>query len=213
VIELYTWATPNGTKPSIMLEEAGLDYRVTLIDLVKGEQFAPEFLAISPNNKIPTLIDRDEDGERRIIFESGAILIYLAEKAGVLLPTAGPSRDRTLEWLFWASAGVGPMFGQFGHFAGADLDQAAPARARFTKEAWRLIEVLERRLGLAPYLAGDYSVADIAAFTWVHATLPTLRAHGQTPTPHIDLWLQSIASRPAVQRGLRAPKIRIRAHP
>jgi len=215
VIELYTWATPNGAKPAIMLEEIGLEYRVHLVDITNNEQFAPEFLSLSPNNKIPALVDHDPSGGKRVVFESGAALIYLAEKTGKLLPAAGTPRDEALGWLFWASTGVGPTFGQFGHFAAAKSGEPDAALARFTQEASRLIGVLERRLGAAPYLARDYSIADIAAFTWVHFILASLRkvaGSALEETPCIDQWLRRIAERPAVQRGLRAPKVRLRSH-
>jgi GST-like protein len=211
MIELYTWATPNGTKPAIMLEETGIAYTVHLVDITKGEQFAPDFLAISPNNKIPALVEEEAGQPRRVLFESGAVLIYLAEKTGQLLATSGAARDATLEWLLWASSGIGPTFGQFWYYASEGHDGPSP-RQRFTAEAWRLVEVLEKRLNAVPFLAGEYSIADIAAFTWVHAVLPTLGAHVSHPIPNVQAWLRNIHERPAVRRGLRAPKQRVNAH-
>jgi GST-like protein len=210
VIELYTWATPNGTKPAIMLEETGVPYTAHLVDITKGEQFARDFLAISPNNKIPALVDEEAGQPRRVLFESGAVLIYLAEKTGQLLAASGAARDAALEWLLWASSGVGPTFGQFWYYVGEDHDGTSP-RQRFTAEAWRLVEVLEKRLNAVPFLAGDYSIADISAFTWLHAVLPTLQAHGSRSIPNVEAWLRNIQDRPAVRRGLRAPKQRVHA--
>jgi GST-like protein len=208
VIELYTWATPNGTKPAIMLEEVEIPYTVHLVDITNGEQFADHFLAISPNNKIPALVDDDAATGRRVLFESGATLIYLAEKTGRLLPVSGAPRDEVLEWLFWASSGISPTFGQFWYYVGEEHDGEAP-RERFTTEARRLAQVLERRLNGRPYVAGEYSIADIAAFTWMHAVMPTLVRHGSPPIPNVHGWLRNIAARPAVRRGLRAPKLRV----
>jgi GSH-dependent disulfide-bond oxidoreductase len=209
MIELLTWATPNGTKPSIMLEEVSLPYTVRLINLGSGEQRTPEFLTVSPNNKIPAIIDRTEPGEPRIIFESGAILIYLAEKTGQLLAQSGPKRDQAMSWLFWSMTGVGPTFGQLLHFV-SSVERPPAVVQRFAGEAARLMHVLDKRLQDVPFLAQDYSIADIGAFTWVKLALPTVKttageALGKTPA--IDRWLETIAGRAAVQRGLRAPKL------
>jgi GST-like protein len=211
VIELLTWPTPNGTKPAIMLEEAGSPYSVRLVNIGSGDQHAPEFLAISPNNKIPAIVDHDGAGGPRTVFESGAILMYLAEKTGCLLAASGPRRDQAMSWLFWSMSGIGPTFGQFLHFVSSD-GPTSPMVCRFTTEAVRLVHVLEGRLGEAPFLAGDYSIADIGAFTWLKFAIPTIRSTAGDAlgtTPNVDRWLDEINSRPAVQRGLRAPKIAI----
>ena len=209
MITLYTWTTPNGHKASIMLEEIGAAYMVKPINLGKGEQHAPQFVAISPNNKIPAIID-DSDADRRAIFETGAILIYLAEKSGQLLPSRGALRDQTLEWLFWASSALAPMLGQWNHFARRAKERTPVAIEHFAKEAVRLLHVLEGRLAEATHLAGRYSIADIAAFTWTRALLPELRKDAGdqlADTPSINRWLAEIGARPAVARGLRVPTI------
>jgi GST-like protein len=216
MIELFTWPTPNGTKPSIMLEEVGVPYSVHLVNLGSGEQHAPRFLAVSPNGKIPAIVDHDGAGGPRTAFESGAILVYLAEKTGMLLPEAGGGREQAMSWLFWSMSGVGPTFGQLMHFVSTE-DGSSSAVRRFVGEAVRLLHVLERRLGEAAYLAEEYSIADVAAFTWVNFAMPTIRSNVGNAlggTPAVDRWLSEINSRPAVQRGLRAPKIVIgRAKP
>ena len=165
MIELFTCPTPNGTKPSIMLEEVGVPYSVHLVNLGSGEQHAPQFLAVSPNGKIPAIVDHDAVGGPRAVFESGAILVYLAEKTGTLLPKSGSRREQAMSWLFWAMSGVGPTFGQLLHFVSAE-DGSASAVRLFVGEAVRLVHVLKRRLGEAAYLAQEYSIADVGAFTW-----------------------------------------------
>jgi GSH-dependent disulfide-bond oxidoreductase len=216
MIELFTWPTPNGTKPSIMLEEVGVPYSVHRVNLGSGEQHAPQFLAVSPNGKIPAIVDHDGVGGPRTVFESGAILVYLAEKTGMLLPKSGSRREQAMSWLFWSMSGVGPTFGQLLHFVSAE-DGSSSAVRRFVGETVRLLNVLERRLGEAAYLAEEYSIADVAAFTWVNFAMPTIRSNVGNAlggTPAVDRWLSEINSRPAVQRGLRAPKIVIgRAKP
>ena len=163
MIELYTWTTPNGRKASIMLEEVGLPYRVHPINLGKNEQFDPAFLKISPNNKIPAIVDEDAPGGPLAVFESGAILIYLAEKTGRLLAKEGAERYHALEWLNWQMGGIGPMFSQLGFFAVRSTDKAPLAITRFTEEGQRLLTVLDRQLQANVYLAGeDYTIADIA---------------------------------------------------
>jgi GSH-dependent disulfide-bond oxidoreductase len=209
MIELFTWPTPNGTKPSIMLEEMGAPYSVRLVNLSSGEQHAPQFLAVSPNGKIPAIVDHDGVGGPRIVFESGAILVYLAEKSGIMLPASGGGREQAMSWLFWAMSGVGPTFGQLLHFVSAE-DESISAVHRFVDEAVRLVHVLERRLGEAAFLAEEYSIADIGAFTWLNFAMPTVRNNAGNAlggTPGVDRWLSEINSRPAVQRGLRAAKI------
>jgi GSH-dependent disulfide-bond oxidoreductase len=208
VITLYTWTTPNGYKASIMLEEIGATYSVKPVNLAKGEQHASEFVNVSPNNKIPAIVD-DSEASPRAVFETGAILIYLAEKSGQLLPARGALRDQTLEWLFWASTGLAPMLGQWNFFARRATEKTPVAIEHFTREAIRLLHVLEGRLAEAPYLAQQYSIADVAAFTWTRAILPELKkdaADGLAGVPSIDRWLGEIGARQAVARGLEVPK-------
>jgi GST-like protein len=164
VIDLYTWTTPNGRKASIALEEMGLPYTVHAVDIGKDEQFKPEFLKISPNNRIPAIVDRDNGLS---LMESGAILIYLADKCGKLLPKSGEARYRTIEWLMWQMGGPGPMFGQVHHFTKYNPGKAPYAEERYLKEAHRLYGVLDRRLADHEYVADDYSIADIAIWPWV----------------------------------------------
>jgi GST-like protein len=201
MIDLYTWTTPNGRKVSIALEELGLPYTAHPIDITKDEQFAPDFLTISPNNKIPAIVDR----ESGISFmESGAILIYLADKTGQLLPREGEPRYRVLEWLMWQMGGLGPMLGQAHHFLRFNKGKAPYAEERFAKEAHRLYGVLDRRLAEREFVANDYSIADIAIWPWVS------RFEWQTidleQYPNVKRWYETIARRPAVQRGYDVPK-------
>ena len=201
MIELYTFTTPNGRKPAIMLEEIGLPYEVHKIDITKGEQFSPEFVAINPNSKIPAIVDRDTD---ITIFESGAILIYLAEKTGSqLLPTEPESRARVIEWLMFQMANVGPMFGQLGHFKNAAPDEISYAISRYEKETLRLYGVLDKQLEQHEYLAGDYSIADIATYPWVmgyeYLGL-TLDDH-----PNLQRWVDMLKGRSPVQKGMAVP--------
>jgi GSH-dependent disulfide-bond oxidoreductase len=204
MIELYTWTTPNGRKVSIMLEETGLPYNVHPVDIGKGEQFRPDYVAINPNSKIPAIIDSDGPGGAPLaIFESGAILIYLAEKTGKLLPRDPVARIAALQWLMFQMGGVGPMFGQAHHFLRAAPEPVPYGIERYTKETRRLYGVLERRLGEAEYLAGDYSIADIATFPWVarHEWHKVELAE----FPQVARWYAAIAARPAVARGMRVP--------
>jgi GST-like protein len=209
MITLYTWTTPNGRKASIMLEELGLAYQVKPINIGKDEQFAPDFLKIAPNNKIPAIVDDEAEGGPLAVFEGGAILVYLAEKTGKLLAASGPARYKALEWTFWQTGGLGPMLGQLGFFAMRSKDKPPEAIERFTTESARLLGVLDKRLSEAPYLAGDdYSIADIAAYGWTFAASTMLRqaapdAWGDTPS--IDRWLKAVGARPAVQRGMAVP--------
>ncbi len=205
MIELYTWTTPNGTKASVMLEEIGMPYNVHPVNLAKNEQRTPEFVAINPNGRIPAIIDTEGPGGKPLkIFESGAILIYLAEKSGKLLSRDPVRRMEAIEWLMFQMAGVGPMFGQLGWFKrnGADNQQGI---TRYTDEATRLAGVLDQRLGEAEYLAGEYSIADIANFTWV-GVLPFFNIP-LDKTPNLRRWHEAIAARPAVQRGLKVPQV------
>jgi GST-like protein len=200
MIDLYTWSTPNGRKVSIMLEEIGLPYEVHPIDIGKREQFAPDFLKISPNNRIPAIVDRDTGMS---LFESGAILMYLADKTGKLMPRQGEPYWRTIEWLMWQMGGVGPMFGQVHHFVRYNKGKAPYAEERYLEEARRLYRVLDGRLGAVKYLAGPYSIADIATWPWVS------RFEWQTidlkDYPNVLRWYRAIAARPAVQKGYHVP--------
>lgn len=202
MIDLYTAATPNGFKASIALEELGLPYTVQVVDLRQGEQFRPEFLRISPNNKIPAIVDRAAGD--LAVFESGAILTYLAEKTGQLLPKAGPARYVALEWVFFQVGHVGPALGQFNHFAHYAVEKLPYAIERFTNEANRVYGVVDRRLSEAPYLGGsEYSIADIANLPWLlgHARYGVELAD----LPHLARWIDELKARPAVARGLAVP--------
>ena len=201
MIDLYYAPTPNGLKVRLFLEETGLPYRIQRVDLAKGEQFAPDFLAISPNNKIPAIVDRapvPNDGPLAV-FESGAILIYLAEKTGELLPILPRERLDTLQWLFWQVGGLGPMAGQMGHFNVYAPERVPYALNRYRNEVRRLYGVLDRRLADRDFVAGEYSIADIAIFPWI---VPH-EAHDQRldDFPHLRRWYDALGARPAVQRA------------
>lgn len=201
MIDLYTWTTPNGRKASIMLEELGLDYQTHAIDIGKDEQFQPSFLAIAPNNRIPAIVDR-ENG--LTLMESGAILLYLAEKTGQLLSSDHDTRWHTIEWLMWQMGGPGPMLGQVHHFVKFNPGVSDYAQSRYLNEGRRLYGVLDRQLADREYIVGDYSIADIATWPWIS------RFEWQTVDleefPNVCRWYTSIASRPAVQRGYDVPK-------
>jgi GST-like protein len=201
VIDLYSWTTPNGRKASIALEELGLPYEAHAVDIGKDEQFKPEFLRISPNNRIPAIVDRDND---LALMESGAILIYLADKTGKLLPKDGEARYRVIEWLMWQMGGPGPMLGQVHHFVKFNPGRAPYAEERYSKEAHRLYGVLDKRLQGREFVADDYSIADIAIWPWIS------RFQWQTidlkQYPNVKRWYETIAKRPAVQRGYHVPK-------
>jgi GST-like protein len=208
MLTLYTWTTPNGRKASIMLEEIGASYDVKAINLAKKEQFAPDFQKLSPNNKIPALVDASDGNAPRVLFETGAILLYLAVKSGKLLAVDGRQRDEATEWLFWATSGLAPMLGQWNYFARLSEEKVPLALGRFTSEAIRLFKVLEQRLSESAFLAGEYSIADISAFTWTNAVLPELKKDAaDLETPSIDRWLKQINARPAVVRGLQVPNV------
>ena len=199
MIDLYTWTTPNGRKVSIMLEELGLAYEAHAVDIREGEQFAPDFLRISPNNKIPAIVDHDTG---RAMMESGAILMYLAEKTGKLMP-ADDSRWTVIEWLMFQMGGVGPMLGQTHHFLRFNPGKAPYAEERYSKENARLYAVLDKRLGEHEYLADEYSIADIATWPWISRfewQQMDLNAY-----PHLKRWYVAIAERPAVERGYHVP--------
>jgi GST-like protein len=211
VIELYTYQTPNGQKASVMLEEVGLPYVVRSVDLMKGEQRDPDFLRISPNNKIPAIVDDEGPAGRTAIFVSGAILMYLAEKTGMLLPANGGARAGTLQWLFWAMTGIGPGIGRFASVALFSKDPDRALVKTLTEEVVRLFVVLEKRLSEVDYLAGDYSIADIGAFTWVRYVRQQVPKFADLPpVAAADRWLASIEQRPAVQKGLRVPRSAVR---
>lgn len=199
-IDLYTWSTPNGRKISIMLEEVGLPYEAHPVNIGKDEQFDPEFLKISPNNKIPAIRDR-ENG--MTLFESGAILMYLAQKTGKLWPTEGEAHWRTVEWLMWQMGGFGPMLGQAHHFLKYNAGKAPYAEERYGTEAIRLWSVLDRRLAEAEFVAGEYSIADIAIFPW--AARFEWQRIDLNEFKNANRWYRQIASRPAVQKGYIIP--------
>jgi GST-like protein len=202
VIDLYTWGTPNGRKVSIMLEEVGLPYEVHPIHIGQGDQFKPEFLAISPNNKIPAIVDRDNGYS---VFESGAILIYLAEKTGQLLSTDPKKRMDAIQWLMFQMGGVGPMIGQNHHFGRFAKEKIPYAIERYVSETKRLYGVMDTQLGKEEYLAGDYSIADIATFPWVARWEWHGLENGLHDWPNLVRWYDAIRARPAVQRGYNVP--------
>jgi GST-like protein len=203
MIDVYTWPTPNGHKIHIMLEECGLPYRAIGVDIGAGEQFKPEFLAISPNNKIPAITDPDgPDGQPISLFESGAILVYLAGKTGRFLPASDRGRFEVLQWLMFQMGGVGPMLGQAHHFRIYAPEKIGYAIDRYTQEARRLYGVIDRRLSRAAWLGGaDYSIADIATFPWIRSWQN--QGVQITDFPHLHRWFDTLAARPAVQRGVQ----------
>jgi GST-like protein len=201
-IDLYYWPTPNGWKITIMLEECGLPYTVHPVNIGKGDQFKPEFLAISPNNRMPAIVDPDgPDGQPISVFESGAILQYLGRKTGQFYPKDERGRVEVEQWLFWQMGGFGPMLGQTHHFRIYAPEQVPYAIARYTNEANRLYGVLNRRLAEREYVAGEYSIADMAIIGWAKMW----ERQGQTidDFPHVKRWLDTMLARPAVERGLK----------
>ncbi len=204
MIDLYTWSTPNGRKVSIMLEETALPYKVHAINIGQNDQFKPEFIKLNPNSKIPAIVDPDgPDGEPMAMMESGAILVYLAGKTGKFLPASTRGKYEALQWLMFQMGGVGPIFGQVHHFLRAAKEAVPYAIERYTRETQRLYGVLDARLKDRDYLAGEYSIADIATYPWVaryewHKT--DLNAY-----PHVKRWFDAISARPAVQRGMKVP--------
>jgi GST-like protein len=200
MINLYTFTTPNGRKASIMLEEVELPYNVHKIDITKNEQFTPEYIAINPNSKIPAIIDQDTG---ITVFESGAILIYLAEKTGKLLPTDQKQRFQVLEWLMLQMGSVGPMFGQLNHFKKFAPEKIPYAIERYQKETLRLYGVLDRQLADHEFICGDYSIADVATYPWV----AIYEFQGLTLDEHPNLkhWVETVNLRPGVQRGMAVP--------
>ena len=204
MIDLYTWPTPNGHKIHIMLEEVGLPYNVVPIDISAGDQFKPEFLAISPNNKMPAMVDRDgPDGRPIAVFESGAMLIYLAEKTGRFMPAEPRGRYEVLQWLMFQMGGIGPMLGQAHHFLRAAPEPVPYAIERYTTEARRLYKVLDQQLQGQPYLAGDYSIADIATYPWI--ARHEWHKVDLADFPAVQQWFGRVGARPAVQKGMAVP--------
>ncbi|TDU26638.1 GST-like protein [Panacagrimonas perspica] len=203
MIDLHYWPTPNGWKISIMLEECGLPYRMIPVNIARGEQFEPAFLAISPNNRMPAIVDHAPvgGGEALSVFESGAILIYLADKAGRFLSKEARQRTQTLEWLMWQMGGLGPMLGQNGHFLLYAPEKVPYAMERYAREARRLYGVLDTRLGVTgAFIAGGYSIADMACFPWIR----THKAQGiaLADFPNLQRWYETMKSRDAVRRGV-----------
>ena len=205
MIDLYTAATPNGHKISIALEELALPYTLITLDLQKGDQKQPSFLAINPNGRIPAIVDRAEDGFA--VFESGAILVYLAEKTGQLMPTDAKGRSRVLQWLMFQMGGIGPMMGQANVFYRYFPEKIPAAIDRYQGESTRLFRVLDHHLAQHEYLAGDYSIADIANWAWVR----TYKWSGVKvdDMPHLKRWMDAIRARPAVLKGIEMPPSRI----
>lgn len=208
MIDLYTWKTPNGRKISIMLEETGLPYTLKPVDLMAGEQQKPEYLVISPNGKIPCIIDHDAAGGPITIFESAAVLTYLADKSGKFLAPSGQARYEALAWLAWQVSGLGPMLAQLGYFA-RQKERNEGAITRYAAEARRLLHVMEKRLTQVPYLGGaDYTIADMAAYTWVAAFLAMMKEtlpEDARELPAVAKWIETLAARPAVQKGMVIP--------
>ncbi|MDQ5903056.1 MAG: GSH-dependent disulfide-bond oxidoreductase [Pseudomonadota bacterium] len=200
MITLYTWGTPNGRKVSIMLEECGLPYAVRPIDITQGAQFDPAFVAINPNSKIPAIVD--DDGPMTV-FESGAILVYLAEKTGCFLPPAGPQRYAVLQWLMFQMGGIGPIFGQTHHFLRFAPEKVPYAIDRYSKETRRLYGVLDKHLGDAEHLAGDYSIADMATFPWI--ARHEWQGVDLGDFTNVRRWFDAVGSRSAVKRGMEVP--------
>jgi GSH-dependent disulfide-bond oxidoreductase len=202
MIDFYTFTTPNGRKVSIMLEEVGLPYTSHVIDIRKGDQFTPEFVAINPNSKIPAIVDHDNG---LAVFESGAILIYLAEKAGQFLPTETKARFQVLEWLMLQMGSIGPMFGQLNHFRTYAPEHIPYAIHRYETETLRLYSVLDQQLAVHEFVCGDYSIADMAIYPWV----AIYEFQGLTLDQHPNLrrWVETIAQRPAVQKGMAVPQL------
>ena len=200
MIDLYTWSTPNGRKVSIALEEMGLAYKAIAVDISKDEHFKPEFLAISPNNRIPAIVDHDNG---MALFESGAILMYLAEKTGTFWPKDAKGRWQTAQWLMWQMGGVGPMLGQVHHFVKYNAGKAPYAEERYLKEAKRLYGVLDKQLGQTEYVAGSYSIADMSIWPWISRF--EWQQMDLNQYPNVKRWYLAIAARPAVQKGYHVP--------
>jgi len=204
VIDLYFWPTPNGLKISIMLEECGLPYEIKPVNIGRGDQFCPEFLKISPNNRMPAIVDHEPEGGPLSIFESGAILVYLAEKTGRFLPPDQRGRMEAMQWLFWQMGGLGPMAGQAHHFLNyapkieENAERLVYGQERYRNEVNRLYGVMNTRLKDRDYLAGPYSMADVASYPWV---LPDHQGQDMADFPHLEAWRKRVGAREAVQRG------------
>lgn len=202
MIYLYTWPTPNGHKVQIMLEEVGLPYTVHPVDITRGAQFEPHYLALNPNNKVPTIVDEGgPHGKPFTVFETGAILIYLAEKTGQLMPAEPQGRSEVLQWLMWQMGGLGPMLGQAQHFHRYASEKVPYAIERYTKEGRRLLRVMEQRLDGRDHLAGDYSIADIACFPWLR--IHKMANQSLEDLPRVSRWYGAIRAGLAVERGLK----------
>jgi GSH-dependent disulfide-bond oxidoreductase len=202
MIDFYTFTTPNGRKVSILLEEVGLPYTSHVIDIRKGDQFTPEFVAINPNSKIPAIVDQDNG---LAVFESGAILIYLAEKAGQFLPTETKARFQVLEWLMLQMGSIGPMFGQLNHFRTYAPEHIPYAINRYETETLRLYSVLDKQLAAHEFVCGDYSIADMAIYPWV--AIYEFQGLTLDQHPNLQRWVNTIAQRPAVQKGMAVPQL------
>ncbi|NEQ21961.1 MAG: glutathione S-transferase family protein [Microcoleus sp. SIO2G3] len=200
MIDLYTFTTPNGRKASIMLEEVELPYNVHKIDITKGDQFTPEFVAINPNSKIPAIVDQDAG---ITVFESGAILIYLARKTGKLLPTEEKAEFQVLSWLMLQMGSVGPMLGQLNHFKKFAPEKIPYAIERYEKETLRLYSVLDKQLADQEFLCGDYSIADIATYPWI--AIHDMQGLTLDNHPNLKRWVETLEQRPAVERGMAVP--------
>ena len=202
MIDVYYWPTPNGHKITIALEEMGLDYAIKPVNIGTGEQFEPSFLAFSPNNRMPAIIDHDAGGDKQTVFESGAILLYLAEKTKMFMPTSGAGRVAVMEWLMWQMGGFGPMLGQAHHFNFYAPEKVQYAMDRYSNEANRLYGVLDRRLAITEWVAGDeYSIADMAIFPWSR----TYERQGVNieDYPNVARWREAMMARPAVEKGMK----------
>ena len=199
MIDLYYWPTPNGWKISIMLEECGLEYRMVPVDIGRGDQFKPEFLAISPNNRMPAIVDHDVEGEPVSVFESGAILMYLAEKTGRFLPAGPRARLEVMQWLFWQIGGLGPMAGQLSHFANYAPSRIDYAVKRYGDEYNRLLGIIDKRLTGRDCLCGEYSIADMASWPWVVVHKRLYQSLDEFP--RVAVWNERMKDRPAVRAG------------
>ncbi len=211
MIDFHYWPTPNGWKVAILLEETGLDYRMIPVDITRGEQHLPAFLAISPNGRMPAIVDRDAPGGPLPVFESGAILLHLAEKSGRFAPIEARDRTAMMEWLFWQVGNLGPMAGQLSHFVNYAQGEHPYSHRRYAEEYRRCLGVLERRLDGRDYILGEYSIADMAVWPWVLIARPL----GQSldAFPNVARWRAAIKQRPAVRRGVDLGKVLRRAAP
>jgi GST-like protein len=206
MIDLYYWTTPNGHKITIFLEEAGLPYKIIPVNISRGDQFKPEFLAISPNNRMPAIVDREpaDKGAPLSVFESGAILVYLAEKSGRFMPRDLRGRNEVMQWLFWQMAGLGPMLGQNHHFQLYAPEKIPYAIDRYVRETARLYQVLDNRLKDREFVAGEYSIADMACYPWI---VPWKRqSQNLDDFPNVKRWFEAVAARPAVVRAYEVSK-------